>query len=125
MGVLIWETNRYASQQSTHIDDPRWRGRLARNNGGPRWKDTSLLEFHAFFGIVILMELKLTPSVRDYWKRDSFRHCNVIPTVMTRNRFEDLLRCMHCVDNEGICHDKSSPAYDKLVKVRCVLEHFV
>jgi hypothetical protein len=49
----------------------------------------------------------------------------MIPKVLTRNRFESLLRCMHCVDNEQIYRDKSSPLYDKISKIRVVLEHIV
>lgn len=79
----------------------------------------------AFFGVTILMGLKTSPSIRDYWREDVFWRCGVIPLVFSRDRFESLLRCVHCVDNSTACRDKEDPLYDKLWKVRWLLSHFV
>lgn len=45
--------------------------------------------------------------------------------MFTRNRFESLLRCLHLVDNSTIESDKDSPRYDKLTKVRWIINEFV
>jgi hypothetical protein len=44
---------------------------------------------------------------------------------MKRPRFETILRCLHCMDNEKLTSDKNHPRYDKIGKVRWVLEDFV
>lgn len=71
------------------------------------------------------MGLKSSPSIRDYWKRDSFWQCGLIPNVFTQDRFESLLRCLHCVNNFKECIDKMDPRYDKIYKVQWMLQHFV
>lgn len=85
----------------------------------------TLIEMHAFLEIVILMGLKGSSTIRDYWKSDPFWCCGFIPRIMTRNRFESLLRCIHCIDNSMLCRDNNSDQYDKLGKVRWIIEHFV
>jgi hypothetical protein len=122
---LVRETNRYARQQCTMENDPRRRGRPAGSNGGPKWTPTDRVEMRAFLGVVILMGLKTSPTIRDYWKQDSFWRCGLIPRIFTRDRFESLLRCLHCVDNSQQCTDTTSPLYDKIRKVRPVMDPFV
>jgi len=76
----------------------------------------------AFVGVTILMGLKTSPSIRDYWREDVFWRCGVIPQVFSRDRFESILRCFHCIDNAIAIRDKADPAYDK---IRWLLQHFV
>lgn len=122
---IVLETNVYASQLASNVADPRQRGRPVGSNGGPRWTPTSRVEIRAFLGVTILMRLKWTPSIQDYWKEDVFWRCGIIPLVFSPDRFQTLLRCIHCSDNATTCRDKVDPAYDKLFKIRLLLEHFV
>jgi len=71
------------------------------------------------------MGLKGSSVIRDYWRNDPFWHCSFIPRVMTRDRFESILCCIHCVDNTQLCRDKANVMYDKIGKVRWLLQHFV
>lgn len=71
------------------------------------------------------MGLKVTPTIRDYWKIDAFWHCPIISTVMSHDRFECILRCLHFVDNSTLEKDKKARDYDKIGKVRWVIESFV
>jgi hypothetical protein len=105
--------------------DPRRRGWPAGTNEGPNWTPVSAIELRAFFGVVLLMGLKISPTIRDFWKEEAFWRCGVIPRVLSRDRFESLLRCIHCVDNNSGCRDKEDAQYDKIYKIRWVLEHFV
>ena len=117
MQVLVGETNRYARHaraKKPHL-----------TNGGVQWYDTDEQELRAWLGLCILMGQKLTPCIRDYWKRDKFFRCAIIPKIMKRDRFEALLRCLHCVDNQRLVSDKNHSGYDKIAKVRWVLEGFV
>jgi hypothetical protein len=61
----------------------------------------------SFFGVLMLMALKKVPFVRLHWSRkysDLFR-TPVICNAMSRNRFEDILKCIHLVDNKEVCTD--------------------
>jgi len=44
---------------------------------------------------------------------------------MSRDCFECIFRCLHWVDNSTLCQEKESVEYDKIGKVRWVLDHFV
>jgi len=44
--------------------------------------------------------------------------------VMSRDHFEAFLHCLHYVDNSILCSNKDN-RYDKIGKVRWILEHFV
>ena len=114
---IVQQTNLYASQRGT--------GRSQTTNGGPLWVPTCPLEIRAFVGVSILMGMKFLPTIRDYWKRTEFLHCSLIPRVFTQNRFESLLRCLHLVNNEIVVTERESPRYDKLAKVRWVIDDFV
>jgi hypothetical protein len=43
---------------------------------------------------------------------------------MQRSRFEAILRCVHLVNNEELVTDQGAPGYDKLAKVRWLIEEF-
>lgn len=52
------------------------------------------------------MGMKVTPTIRDYWSKYAFWHCPIISEVMTRDRFECILRCLHYADNAALQTDK-------------------
>ena len=114
---MVEQTNLYAEQQGP--------GRSQHTNGGPHWVPTCALEMRAFIGVTILMGIKLMPTIRDYWKKNEFLHCSMIPRVFIRNRFESLLHCLHLVDNRNNDTNKKSTGYDKLAKVRWIIGDFV
>jgi hypothetical protein len=41
---------------------------------------------------------------------------------MTRSRFEDILKCIHLIDNKSIISNKNDPTYDKIAKTRWLVE---
>lgn len=43
---------------------------------------------------------------------------------MTQQRFEAIVRCIHLIDNKVLMNDTRDPAYDKLGKVRWLVEEF-
>jgi len=114
---MVQQTNLYAFQQGI--------GRFQYTNGGPHWVLTCPLEVRAFIGVTILMGIKLMPTIRNYWKRAEFLQCSLIRHVFTQNHFESLLRCLHLVNNETIVSDHQSLQYDKLAKVRWIIDDFV
>lgn len=66
-------------------------------------------------GIVIWMGLLQVPQLRDYWSK-SIVYQNKIPTVMSRNRFENILGMFHTTDN-----DRQRNVDDRLYKISDVL----
>jgi hypothetical protein len=49
----------------------------------------------------------------------------VISQVMTQKRFEAIVRCFHLVDNTTVVTNRNDPGYDKIAKVRWLVENFV
>ena len=81
-------------------------------HGGRLWADTTEDEIRFFFGILILMGVNERPQYRDYWSTDPALNCPYISSRITRNRFEQLMHCIHVTD--PATEDRA----DKLGKVR-------
>lgn len=107
---IVIETNRYAAQTVKKEKKPNSRVR--------RWTDTNEEEIELFFGLIIWMGLCRFPKICDYWSQNIIYSHN-IRTIMSRNRFELLLRMLHFNDNEGVFQNddrlrKISPLVDML-----------
>jgi hypothetical protein len=95
-------------------------------NGGKGWVDVHIQELKAWLGIKIYMGLKPLLARRDYWSRsEELFNCRIIPSVMTMRRWEAILRCLHLTDNEKLERDRSSLNFDRIGKIRMLLNHFV
>jgi hypothetical protein len=112
---IVRETNFYASEV---IDEKGWKTR-----GGLDWTPLCLEEFRAYLGICLYMGIKKLPSTRLYWSRDEpLLHCHVISQLMTRDRYENITSCLHVASAPPSVTDKDSPTYDKLHKIRWMLD---
>ena len=69
-------------------------------------------ELRAFLGILIVSGYNPAPRRHLYWARDADVHNEAISSAMTRNRFTEMMRYLHCCDNARLDAD------DKLSKVR-------
>ena len=109
---IVVETNRFASicLSATHTGD----GPI------PTW-ETNADELKAYFGFHILMGFNPLPEVRDYWSTNSFFHYFPIASRISRNRFLEIQRFLHFVDNSTIA-SRGEPEYDRLAKVRPVIK---
>ncbi|XP_043473627.1 piggyBac transposable element-derived protein 4-like [Leptopilina heterotoma] len=67
------------------------------------------------------MGVKKLPSYRDYWSSNPQLHDEYIASLMTVNRFGFLLSHLHVSDNSKE-PKKGDPKYDKLYKLRPVIE---
>ena len=105
---IVQETNRYA-----HIvmGDARYE----------KWETVKREDIYAYFGIMVMMGLVDLPCLHDYWKRDPLFFCPAIAERMARDRFLDIHKYLHFVDNEILVHP-GEPHYDRLCKVRPILE---
>ncbi|XP_064399005.1 piggyBac transposable element-derived protein 4-like [Halichondria panicea] len=63
------------------------------------------------------------PSLDDYWSRDPLTHYAPITTRIPRWRFREISRYLHFVNNQHLA-PRGSPTFDRLGKVRPVIDHF-
>ena len=87
-----------------------------------RWEPISELEFQAYLGFSMLMAITHVPALEDYWKRDPVLRFTPIADRISRDRFRDITRYLHFVDNSTLA-PRGSPGHDRLGKVRPVLSH--
>ena len=106
---IVHETNRYAAQYlATHQphDTPGW--------------NTNVEELRAYLGFMILMGINELPEIRDYWSRDPCLHYSPIASRISRNRFEEISRYLHFVDND-LLPARGEAGYHQLQKILPVI----
>ena len=84
---IVRETNRYAAQEI--------------GSGGKQWT-TSAQEIRAYFGFMILMGVNRLPEIRDFWSTNPVLHYAPIADRISRDRFEEITRYLHFVDNRSL-----------------------
>ena len=110
--LIVTETNWYATQQ-----------RKEPCNQTTPWTALTIEEFKTWFGLYLSMGIVQQPSLVDYWGQSTLTNTPGIAAVMTRTWFLQILRYLHFVDNESEVAKlpKDSPDYDKLYKIRDLL----
>ena len=103
--MIAEESNRYADQ----VLEKR------------KFNVISIEDIKAYFGFAILMGIVVLPSREDYWKKDSRLRYSPIADRISRDRYRELARYLHFVNNDTI-QPRGSPNYDKLGKVRPVIK---
>ena len=103
---LVTETNRYAAQ-CLDGSDKQW--------------STDEKEMKAYLGFRILMGIVREPEIRDYWSRNELLHYSPIASRISRNRFEEITRYFHLVDNSTL-PQRGQPGFHRLQKVKGVLD---
>ena len=78
-------------------------------------EDTNAKEIEKFFGIIIIMGIVQLPQLRLYWLKDPVHRNELIVRLMTRNRFDLLLKCLHFCNNDDI--DDNTKKLFKVEKV--------
>ncbi|CAC5407995.1 unnamed protein product [Mytilus coruscus] len=82
----------YANQCQT-TENPT---RHARSN---EWSPVSYVEMRAFIGLVLAMGIVKKTSIESYWEASGISETPNYRDVMSRNRFQAILRYLHCSDN--------------------------
>ena len=106
--MIVDQTNLYASQ----VMDP---------SQYDKWTKLTADELWAYFGFMILMGVNQLPALADYWKLDPTYRYRPIADRITRDRFLEISRYLHFVDNTTL-PPRTDPTYDKLGKIRPVLD---
>ena len=92
--LLVEETNRYAVQK---LNQSKRKSKI--------WKPVVTDEIYAYIGCKILMGISNLPEIDHYWLEDkSIGSVQLIQKTFARNRFEDIDRSLHCVNNKEYIH---------------------
>ena len=86
------------------------------------WEKITREELRAYIGFCILMGISHLPALDDYWSTDPTLHYSPIADRISRDRFREISRYLHFVDNTTL-PERGSPGYDRLGKVRPVIDH--
>jgi len=87
-----------------------------------KWNPITTQDLEAYFGFTILMGINSLPALKDYWKRNPVYHYAPVADRISRDRFMEISRYLHFVDNTTVA-PRGSPQYDRLAKVRPILEY--
>ena len=103
---IVVETNRYAAECKGELFE--------------RWQPVTLEELCAYMGFMILMGITKLPCIDDYWRKDAVYHYKPVASRITRDRFRELHKYLHFVDNSTLAA-LHTPGYDKLGKIRPII----
>lgn len=106
---IVDQTNLYAEQK---------RGPEERSI----WYALTVDEFKAWIALTLNMGIVKKPSLRLYWSTEAVFKTPFFSAVMARDRYFQIMRYLHFVDNREEVKDKNAPGYDKLFKVRKLLD---
>ncbi|CAJ0933349.1 unnamed protein product, partial [Ranitomeya imitator] len=76
-----------------------------------------------YWGLVLHMGIVKKPEIRQYWSTDILYQTPIYGMVMNRKRFEAIHKFLHFRDNTDIL-PRDDPNFDRLFKIRPVIEHF-
>ena len=110
--LLVAETNRYATQ---FIRSQLFVKANSRVND---WKPTTVAELKCFVALLLAMGLDDRPTYECYWATSPIFQTPFWSSIMTRNRFQLIMKFFHLVDNSA--HDPTQN--DKLWKLRPIVD---
>ena len=80
-------------------------------------------ELLAFIGLNVAMGLIQLPQIQDYWNKNEVLATPFFPSIMSCDRFQNILRYLHLNDSSQQ-KKHGEDGYDALYKVRPLLDHF-
>jgi len=86
------------------------------------WYALTVNELKAWIALTLNMGIVKKPSLRLYWSTDEIFKTPYFSAVMSRDRYFQIKRYLHFVDNQEEVKDKNSPNYDNLFKVGKLLD---
>ncbi|XP_014271535.1 piggyBac transposable element-derived protein 4 [Halyomorpha halys] len=87
MELIVARTNAYAHRLISAATAPR--ARILQ------WRDITVADFKKFLGLIYLMGHVVLPSHYHYWRQIFPYNFPTFPSVMSRDRFLRILRCLH------------------------------
>ena len=89
---------------------------LRRRSVLNKWTPITDDEMRKFIGFVLRMGLVGMPSYKHYWRKDTFFRNTFFSSIMSRDRFQLVMRFFHF-------GDKPNFAGDRLAKIRLLANH--
>ena len=112
--LISGQTNLYAEQYiEANPENP------TSNTCSP----TTPNEIKLFLALYLLTGIVQKPQIKQFWSTDPLLQTALFNQVMARNRFTEILKFLHFVDNSN--YNANDPNRDKLYKVRGVVEFLV
>lgn len=84
-----------------------------------RWKTLTIEEFTMWLGLLIHMGNMVLPRISDYWTTDKLFNLPFVRSVMSRDRFMNILNCLHFHNNRP-----PQTETDRLYKIRPLIKFF-
>ncbi|KAF2900149.1 hypothetical protein ILUMI_06033 [Ignelater luminosus] len=97
LSMMVTKTNRYAAQCKAKDTAP-----MARIHD---WRNSNIAEMKRFIGLIFWISLYTYPTVECYWSK-SILYQNKLEPVVSRNRFQLILRMWHFLDYEIAFNDR-------------------
>ena len=116
-GKLARQTNVYATSEK--FQNVHWKRRLRIGHHRP-WTNATAGIMQQFVGLLITMGLNPKPRFDLYWSTEPIWQMPFFPSVMSADRFKDILKFLHVVDNRA--HTDPSSRQDPLWKIRPFLD---
>ncbi|XP_069363497.1 piggyBac transposable element-derived protein 4-like [Maniola hyperantus] len=108
LGSMVQATNNYAHRMA---------GPLQKHARLRQWTDTTITEMRKFVGMLLYMGLTKLPTIAHYWMLDPLYNLPLFRQIMSRKRFQLLLRYLHFSEND----DAST---SRLHKIQPILDRF-
>ena len=102
LSLIVDQSNLYASQ--VNVNKPL---------------NLTVNELEQWLGILLYMSVVKLPQSRFYWNK--IFNCTFVTNVMSRNRFEEIKKCIHFSDNSK-APKRDEEGFDKLYKIRPLLD---
>ena len=96
---------------------------LFANVKGVAFSEFYLEELQAFIALNVAMGMLKLPEIKDYWCTNVILSTPWFSSIMPRDRFFTILRCLHLVDSSQQ-KKAGEPGFDPLYKVRPLIDHF-
>ena len=87
------------------------------------WRRLTLEEFKIFLGLAFNMGLSKKNESHSYWSTRPIHHMPIFSAVMSRTRFDMIMRFLHFNDNSQY-PPRDHPNHDKLYKLRPLINSF-
>ena len=97
---LVTETNRFSEQYLTAVD-----GATQGNSYVRKWGKVTVPEMEKFIGIVFLMGIIYKPAIPMYWSSDELYSTPIFSELISRNRFQLILKFLHFNNNLDPTYD--------------------
>ena len=118
--LITFQTNLYNTQRSINGYKLATQNRNSTKLSHRKVTDASTSEIRKVLGIILYMGVIKLPNRRMYWGQKT--RVPLITETMSRNGFDEVWSVLHYNDND-LCQRPDSPDYDRLHKLRPLIDH--